>query len=294
MSQEVLLIKLDEIKIAKYNARKNDIKVGIEELAANIRAIGLLQPITVYQNSDDKKYVIIAGQRRFNAHVYLNEKYPGKRFGRDKQLPDEIKCLVIDEPKTQEEKTAISVAENITHLHMTNADTVKAVTDLWKKYHDYELIEEECGLTKYMIDKYVALARLPDEIKDLINEGGIHSNQKTAENNALRAVDSLGWIKDQGDPTIRDVIDFAIALGDDEEGYEGSDLEDEGKKGGSLEDMKNRAKKRSKTTYKLKLTEELAKGLSKVSEHKGEKEATTLTGYINKGVTDDLKELDYE
>ena len=294
MTQQVEFIKLDDLKIAQFNARKLGIKDGIEELAANIKALGLLQPISVYQNKDDKKYVIIAGQRRYNAHVYLNEKYPGKEFGPDKQLPDVIKCLVMPEPENDEMKKAISVAENITHLHMANTDSVKAITDLWNTYHDYEEMERAYGLTRYMVDKYVALARLPQKIRDLINEGGIHSNQKTAENNAIRAVDSLGWVKGQEDPSIQDVIDFAIELGKETDDYDAEDLEEEGRKGGDLEEIKGRAKKRIKKKFTLNLTEEIAKGLTKVSEHKGTKEKETLAGYVSNGVAKDLKEIEYE
>ena len=38
----------------------------------------------------------MAGQRRFNAHHWLNEKYPGKKFPQSapEQKTDEIKCIV--------------------------------------------------------------------------------------------------------------------------------------------------------------------------------------------------------
>ena len=78
----------------------------------------------------------MAGQRRFNAHHWLNDNFPDEEF--HGQKPDEIKCIVWPEPESAELKSAISVAENITHVHMANTDSVKAVTDLWNTYHDYE------------------------------------------------------------------------------------------------------------------------------------------------------------
>ena len=50
---------------------------------------------------------------------------------------------------------------------------------------------------------------MPQEVKDEINQGGIHSNAKTALKCALRAVDVLGWVKGEEDPSIQDVIDLA-------------------------------------------------------------------------------------
>ena len=63
---------------------------GIEDLATSIKKFGLLQPITVYQKSDSKKYVILAGQRRYSAFVELNKKYPGEGW-------DKIPAIVMDD-----------------------------------------------------------------------------------------------------------------------------------------------------------------------------------------------------
>jgi ParB/RepB/Spo0J family partition protein len=67
-----------------------DVDDGIEDLATSIKKFGLLQPITVYQKSDTKKYVLLAGQRRYSAFVELNKKYPGEGW-------DKIPAIVIDE-----------------------------------------------------------------------------------------------------------------------------------------------------------------------------------------------------
>ena len=61
----------------------------LKDLIENIKSLGLLQPITVYQKSDTKKYVILAGQRRYSAFVELNKKYPGEGW-------DKIPAVVVD------------------------------------------------------------------------------------------------------------------------------------------------------------------------------------------------------
>ena len=85
---EIQLLSLDSVKVQKYNVRKKEIDKGIEDLAASIKAVGLLQPITVFFDSEKEFYVILAGQRRLNAHHNLNDKYPGKGW-------DKIKSIVI-------------------------------------------------------------------------------------------------------------------------------------------------------------------------------------------------------
>ena len=233
----------------------------------------------------------MAGQRRFNAHHWLNKEFPGEKFpeSEPEQKTDEIKCIVIPEPKSDEKKLALSVAENITHVHMSNTDSVKAVTDLWNTYHDYDDCREKFGLTKYMVDKFVALARLPQELKDAINEGAIHSNQKTAENCALRAVDALGWVKG-GEISVKEVLDLAIVYASGE--IEKDAIDEEAKKGGTAGEIGDRAKKKVRTKFTLSLSKEIAEKLQKVSAASGEKENTRAAGYVNKGVTDDFDELD--
>ncbi len=61
-------IKLNEIEVT-YNPRKNF--EGIDELANNIRELGLLQPLIVAANGNGK-YTLLDGQRRFQALEKLN------------------------------------------------------------------------------------------------------------------------------------------------------------------------------------------------------------------------------
>ncbi len=274
-------IPLDGIKVEKHNVRIHDIDVGIEDLAINIKAIGLLQPPTVYLDSEKQYYVLLAGQRRFNAYHYLNDKYPGQGF-------DKIRCIVIDEPETNEEKLSLSLAENITQLQMHNSDLVKAVTDLYNTYGDYDLVREKFGLSRYMVDKYVRLARLPERLKKAILEGEISPIDKKAQNAAIRAVDALGWIKG-GDTPESEVLELAkeYAKGD----IDPNALSDAARKGGSISDIRNAAKNKILTKQSIDLSSEMAEKLKKIAEANGESPKTRATSYVVKGVTQDYSEL---
>ena len=81
-------IPLNEIDIPKSIAREPG---NLEDLIKNIKSVGLLQPITVYQKSDTKRYTMVVGQRRYHAFVELNTKHPGEGW-------DKIPAIVIDEP----------------------------------------------------------------------------------------------------------------------------------------------------------------------------------------------------
>jgi len=274
-------IPLDQLVVGKNNVRRKDLDKGIDDLAVSIKSNGLLEPIITYFDSESEKFVILAGQRRFHAHNNLNEQYPGQNF-------DKIKCLVVDKPKTQEQEKAISLAESITQLPLQTIDLRKAVTDLYEKYYDYDIVMDKFGLSKYLVDKYVRLARLPQEIKSAINDGAIHPTTKTAENAALKAVEAFDYTKDS-DVSIEQVIELARAW--TKSGPTKDSLLNEAKKGGTVKEMSERAKRKPRTKLQIDLSQEIADKLAEVASSKDEKETERAASYIVDGVNRDYSEL---
>ena len=274
-------VPLDIIKVQKHNVRVADIDKGIEDLADNIKANGLLQPIAAYYDSEQSRYVILTGQRRLNAYHHLNDKYPGDGF-------DKIQCKIIPEPKTDEKKKALSLAENITQLPMSNSDLIKAVTDLYNVYGDYDMVRQEFGISKRMVDKYVRISRLPENLKTAIQEGEIHSDPKKAVNAALRAVDALQYTK-SGPITEDQVLELTKAMARPEN--DPADLAAEAPRGGSIDDIEARAVKRRKRSLKIDLDTVLSEKLQKVSEQSGDTEMSLATQYIVEGVERDYSQI---
>lgn len=66
VSSDVLRIPVDMIEPNPYQPRKTFNQEAIDELAASIRTLGLIQPITVRRISDSQ-YQIISGERRYRA-----------------------------------------------------------------------------------------------------------------------------------------------------------------------------------------------------------------------------------
>ena len=281
MNEKLEYVNLDEIKVQKHNVRIHDIDQGIEDLAENIRANGLLQPIAAYYDSDRSHYVILTGQRRLNAYHHLKDTYPDEGF-------DKIQCNIIAEPDTDEKKKALSLAENITQLPMTNPDLIKAVTDLYNVYGDYEMVQQEFGISKRMVDKYVRLSRLPERLQTAIREGEIHHKPKTAENAAIRAVDALQYTKN-GPVSVDTVLEMAkeMANSDNDVGS----LTEEAKRGGSVDDIKKRAAKKPKSKLNIDLSTETAEKLQKVSESSGDTAKMRATQYVVEGTDRDYDQL---
>ncbi len=281
MEEKFEYIPLEKIQVQKHNVRIHDIDQGIEELAQSIKSLGLLQPIAAYFNSKTSEYVILTGQRRLNAYHLLNKEYPGEVY-------DKIQCKIIPEPESDDKKKALSLAENITQNQMTNSDLIKAVTDLWNIYGDYEMVKEEFGITKKQVDTYVRLARLPDEVKTAIQNGEIHPNPKTAERISLKAVDALDFTVN-GETPVRDVIELAKEMGKKENNP--ADLADEAKRGGTSQEIVKRAREKKKIKHQINLTLEHADKLERISESNGETPESRATQYVIDGVDKDYNEL---
>ena len=69
---------------------------NIDDLVENIKRYGLVNPITVYQNSEGC-FEILVGQRRFDAFCILNEKYPEQGF-------DKIDIVILNNSNSTERK----------------------------------------------------------------------------------------------------------------------------------------------------------------------------------------------
>jgi len=71
-------ISIDDLFVSEINVRKllssEDDKTDISDLADNIKEFGLINPLTV-RKSENLKYEIIAGQRRYLALKALNVMY---------------------------------------------------------------------------------------------------------------------------------------------------------------------------------------------------------------------------
>ena len=110
-----------QIKLTDVACVDNRKMTGIEELAANIEAIGLLQPILLTTEPEDsqggKTYGVVDGRRRFRALEHLKREYlePGQ--------------YVIFQGKVGQEKQA-AFSANFARQQLTLAEEVEALKNL--------------------------------------------------------------------------------------------------------------------------------------------------------------------
>ena len=168
--QEMRDIALSQLVIGTGQVRVSNVGANIEELAASIAKVGLLEPIVVVETDEEGKYEILTGQRRFLAHAHLGR--------------ETIKCGILDERVDDVTAKIISLTENLVRDDLTTAEKIDACTWLYKKYGSIKVVSEETGFNQSTVRQYVKFDRLVPRLQELVSNGEVDIK------NALRAQDA--------------------------------------------------------------------------------------------------------
>ena len=148
-SSGMVNISLSRIVGDKNQPRKTFDKRTIKELASSIKEQGIINPIMVRPYG--KKYVIIAGERR-----YLAAREAGL-----KRVPALIRKV------SKKDVILISLIENIHREDLNDIDKASALRELKVNLGlPWTAIGKKLGLSKQRILDLVGLLGLPDEIKE--------------------------------------------------------------------------------------------------------------------------------
>lgn len=128
-------IELNHITKGPNIREKDDIE--IDDLKHSIQSVGLLQPITVYEDKKDS-YICLVGFRRFTAYKALNEEYP------DDNKYKKIRCIITEKVKLKEKQ----IIENIQREDLTIYELYKVYNELQKVREEEKEKERQKGLKK--------------------------------------------------------------------------------------------------------------------------------------------------
>jgi ParB family chromosome partitioning protein len=142
-------IPINLIESNPNQPRREFDEVALKELAASIREIGIITPITLRQTTDGK-YQIIAGERRWRASQMAGLKaLPAYiRAAED----DNIMEMALVENIQREDLNAIEIALAYQHLSESTGMT-------------QERISERVGKSRTSITNYLRLLKLPAQIQ---------------------------------------------------------------------------------------------------------------------------------
>jgi len=182
---ELRTLPIQQIQPGKYQPRRHWNDEALDELAASIKAQGLIQPVVV-RALGKHSYELIAGERRWRAA--------------QRAQMSEIPALVKDVPEVA--VPAMALIENIQRQDLTpleEADALKRLID------DFDLTHQQAadavGRSRASVSNLLRLTELPNSIKKLLDEGKLEMGharclitlpEREAESLALEAARN-GW-----------------------------------------------------------------------------------------------------
>lgn len=143
---------LSEVYPNPEQPRKNF--ANIDELASTIKKHGLLEAISVKKT--DKGYMIVAGERRYKAHLLNGAKT--------------IKAHIVE--INEQELKELALIENIQREDLTDLEKANYITQLWEsgKYKHKQDLAEAIGKQASYVSKSLGLLKLDEQVLQDIEE----------------------------------------------------------------------------------------------------------------------------
>ncbi len=167
-----LALNINNIKPNQHQPRTYFDENSINELANSIKAQGLLMPILVKKDNstNSKKFIIIAGERRWRACKSLKMKT--------------INAIVIE--NTSEKSDALAaIIENVQRENLSVLEEAIAYDKLIKNYKmKHEEIAKSTGKSRSYITNLLRILSLNEGVKKLLNEKKISFGHARALLNA--------------------------------------------------------------------------------------------------------------
>lgn len=149
---EIRRLKISEIIVGKYQPRQIFNEDEIDELCHSIKNEGQLQPIIVSARTDKESIYLVAGERRLRAC---------KKIGMEKI---EAKIFYDKDPFVV---AKIALIENINRKDLNAIEEANGYKKLMDEYNfTQKALAETLGKSKMVISQFIAIANLPDEIKE--------------------------------------------------------------------------------------------------------------------------------
>ena len=195
---ELQELPVDLIQRGKYQPRRDMDPDALQELADSIRVQGVMQPIVVRPISD-KKYEIIAGERRWRATQIA-------------QL-DTIPVVIKD--VSDEAAIAMALIENI---QREDLNPIEEASSLQRLQQEFELTQQEVatavGKSRSTIANLLRLMSLQDDVRISLERGDLEMGharallglEATDQSQAARIVVGKGLSVRQTEALVRNII----------------------------------------------------------------------------------------
>lgn len=147
-------IPLDRIEPNPYQTRTRVDEAALNELAASIKASGVLQPVVLRFVGEGKKLQLIAGERRWMA---------SQRAGRT-TVPAIVRQV------SNEQAMEMTIIENLQREDLSPIEQAKAFDRLSREFNlTQEQMAQKTGKDRSSVANYLRLLKLPAAIQDAVD-----------------------------------------------------------------------------------------------------------------------------
>ena len=182
MNNELLVLNLDQLMPDPNQPRKDFDEGKILELAESLTAVGQAQAIRIRKNPDqlsDVKYMIIAGERRWQASKVANL--------------ETIECVLVGDDLSDDQIYSQQLTENL-HREDLNpvekAEFIKERIDQLKKNGVSDAVSEvakELGVSNSWVSRNTAILKYDKDLRDLARIGLLRDYEALKKINKLPA-----------------------------------------------------------------------------------------------------------
>ena len=183
-SRERTMVAIEQIMANPDQPRRNFEPEALQELAASLKARGVLQPLIVRPHpKGDGLYQIVAGERRWRA----------AQMAQLHELPVIIRDL--DDTEVLE----VAIIENIQRADLNAIEEAASFRQLMDKFgHTQEKLAEALNKSRSHIANLLRLLSLPDQVQDWLKEGKLSAGHARALVTAPNATQLARRIIDKG------------------------------------------------------------------------------------------------
>jgi len=151
-------LAIDALKPGRYQPRTRMNDASLQELAASIKAQGVMQPVLVRKPDRDGRHEIIAGERRWRA----------ARIAGLEQLPALIRDVA------DQDAAALSLIENIQREDLNPLEEAQAFQRLIDDFKlTHEQVSQAVGRSRSAVTNLLRLMQLAKPVQDLLFDGAI-------------------------------------------------------------------------------------------------------------------------
>lgn len=179
----IVEVEVDEIEPSPYQPRKTFSEELIQELAHSIETNGLLQPIVIRRGGEEKRYTLIAGERRLRALKLLKRQ--------------KVKAIVRELDDRQ--MATLAILENIQREDLSPLEEAEGYARL---INDFKFTQEEVakslGKSRSYIANSIRLLGLDPVIRTALEQQTITSGHARALLSAKQPLEALQKVINEG------------------------------------------------------------------------------------------------